>query len=456
MLLNKAEWMAKHDSSAKFKALPKAEKERRYKQYIEQGPDPMYARKNATTRESSNQVTRYKKQAKTSKSVTDALHMALGAAISPGGHDYLTARFNPFCPRLQNVGYPDPCPGGSRKGRGFTEVTMQTNAAGFGFVCMSTDACAANQASYIMYSTGAWTATAGGFPPATGATGTVRTVLFGVPLGAADDVFETLMFRKIGFGIRIRNETALLNKAGLATSVDFPGGGDLLNANTDSWFRSNFPYWVTANVLNEGRSPWISAIWTPKSPADAVLTYLGGATTPNLGILANWDAQNSVKGPLANTAGPSYAPRWDLGICISGAPSATFQVQIVGFYEYVGTQYIPQMISSLTPTFSDPLANEAAEQTTRQVSTNILPKNSEGAVTMSGILDTVGGVVKTAISGYKALQQYLPATAPQASTPLQIEDVSNEASLGGFLEDSSTSYLPLIEDAAEELPLMLV
>ncbi len=472
MLLTKAEWMAKHASSAKFQALPKAEKERRYDQYLQSGPNPQFAPKKgagallmakprtypqgsyATPR---NPPKLGQLKSTRSPSVRSAIESALGSSLplSPQGHDYLTARFNPFCPHLTNVGYPDPVPGGSRKARGFSEFTVQCNAAGLGFIVCSTDGCASNTTPGVYYSLSNYSGSPG-FPVATGAVGTAQSTLAGVPFGTADDPQNSLLWRKLGFGIRIRSETALLQKAGIATSIDFPGSGagDLLNPTfSDADYRSLFPYWCQAYVLNEGDSPWMSAIWSPKKPCDAYVAPVNsGAAGGNQ--VNYWDAQNTVRGPIGSTTGATYVYRWDLGICIVGAPNATFQAQVVGYYEYMGFQYQPQMISSITPTYSDPVAVQVGEAATQLTTANAQEKSKDGGLSLSSTVGLISNVAKKTSDVFSTLKGYLPQ-APPSTSMLSIEDVSDSAqSLQGYLQDSS---MPIIEEIAEEAaPLLLM
>lgn len=451
-MLNKQQWLAKHASSTKFQSLTAAEKERRYEQYRASGPNPQFAAKAVGLGSAGKQSTKLRGVSKRSASVVAALQQAMGGAHTAQGHDYLTARFNPFCPRLRTVGYPDPSPGGSLKVRGFLDVTVVTNSAGVGFIAASSDGGANFQNPSVYYTSNAalWT----GVAPATfvpsGAPGTTSVGL-PVPLGNGDDTTKGIFYRKLGYGIRIRSETALLNKAGIATFIDFPGATGLLgNGLTDNDYRSLYPNWVTSTILDEGRSPWMSTIWSPKNPSDAMLTFMPAG----VGNVHNWDSANSVKGPLGAMPNPMET-RFDQGILINGAPNATFQCQVVGFYEYIGNQRNNLMISMQTPSYSDPVVASAAAKAIAAAPANVMPRNTEGAVTMSSIFNSVASAGSKAISAYQQLQSYLPsASGGGLSKVTSISDISSEGSLGGYLADAGQA-MPYITDIEEAAPLLL-
>jgi len=451
-MLNKQQWLAKHASSTKFQSLTAAEKERRYEQYRASGPNPKFAAKTVGLGSAGKQLGKLRSVSKRSASVVAALQQAMGATHTAQGHDYLTARFNPFCPRLRTVGYPDPSPGGSLKVRGFLDVTVVTNAAGVGFIACSTDAGANFENPSVYYTSNAiaWTGTAPATFVPSGAPGTTSVGL-PTPLGSGDDVNNSIFFRKLGYGIRIRSETALLAKAGIATFIDLPGTTGLLgNGLSDNDYRSLFPNWVTSTVLDEGRSPWMSAIWSPKNPNDAMLTFMPSAAVNT----HNWDSANAVKGPLGAMANP-IKNRFDLGILINGAPSSTFQAQVVGFYEYIGNQRNNLMVTMMTPSYSDPVVAAAAAKSMAAAPANVMPRNTDGAVTMSSIFNSVTSAGSKAISAYQQLQSYLPSNAGgNLSQVTQISDISNEGSLGGFIEDAGQA-MPYISDIAEAAPLLL-
>lgn len=451
-MLNKQQWLAKHASSTKFQSLTAAEKERRYEQYRASGPNPKFAVKSVGLGSAGKQLSKLRSVSKRSASVVAALQQAMGGAHTAQGHDYLTARFNPFCPRLRTVGYPDPTPGGSLKVRGFLDVTVVTNAAGVGFIACSSDAGANYQNPSVYYTSNAaaWTGTAPATFVPSGAPGTTSVGL-PVPLGNGDDTFNGIFYRKLGYGIRIRSETMLLAKAGIATFIDFPGTQGLLgNGLTDNDYRSLYPNWVTSTVLDEGRSPWMSTIWSPKNPTEAMLTFMPSASVS----VHNWDSANAVKGPLGAMANPIQS-RFDQGILINGAPNATFQAQVVGFYEYMGNQRNNLMVSMQTPSYSDPVVAAAVAKSIAAAPANVMPRNTEGAVTLSGIFQSVASAGSKAISAYQQLQSYLPAnTGGNLSQVTQISDISNEGSLGGFIEDAGQA-MPYISEIEEAAPLLL-
>jgi len=456
-MLTEQEWMARHNGSPKFQKLPHAEKLRRYADYLRSGPNIAKAMSVRSSGVSNSRTSRDRMTV----AQASAKH---GLASTPQGHDYLTARFNPFCPKLVGgVGYPHPAPGGSSKYRGFAEITVQTNSLGFGYVVACSTTCGANGAvntGSISYSTSAWTGNQPIFPPATGATGTATTQLGGIPSSTA--VETSLAFRKIGFGIRVRSETALLQKAGLATSIDFPGSnGDLLGSGaTMSQIRTSYPLWSKGYVLNEGRSPWISCIWSPKDPTHS---YFETGFDANSAFFSAADALDTLHfyGFPGTQGAVTY--RWDQGIFFEGAPNATFQCQIVGFYELIGTQRVPTMISQITPTYRDTKASRTADQSTESASLNVSQKNTEGAITVDSIFQGVlsGGqkllsAAQGAGNALKMLESYMPNNAMQNAN-MDVSMLSEAPSLGGYLTDAQAS-MPVITDletGAELLPMLL-
>jgi hypothetical protein len=200
MKLTKEQFYARHANSSAWSALSKEEKKRRWKSYLASTSD----KSTIPAPRPATQVIKGGPSGGQNKGKAAYTKLAnfYGYRMNPRTHDFLTARCNPFCPRISNVGYPDAVPGGTVKSRGFARFTVMTNAAGYGYVGCSPSGLVSGS-NYISYSaSSAFTGAADQFPSSFAGPGQAATGFTGLPFcfGSSDSVFEfgtpLLSFRK--------------------------------------------------------------------------------------------------------------------------------------------------------------------------------------------------------------------------------------------------------------------
>lgn len=309
--------------------------------------------------------------------------------MNPKTHDYLTALTNPFCPRLRDVGYPCATVGGSLKWRSFARATLQTNAAGFGYLQICPGLTGWSDQIGVGYSLAgnlmAADAVPGSFAPAVGVqSGT--TAMTGGPMSsaAAAALGPNSYARLLALGARIRCDAPLLNKAGSIKTFCLP----LMNAdafgvtgNALLTAYPNFSQWYQANIAD---SPWFSTTFSPAFPL--VTTDPSGS--------AGFDTWN-MQGGLMSIQNIPDNGSCTMGILISGAPNQTFDFDVVGWHEMFGQVVIGA--SFATPTYADPLGLAVVQGVTQSQSLNTMTKTSTGAVDASNILSSVGDSIKTVL-----------------------------------------------------------
>lgn len=389
--LSYAQWKDKHKSSPKYSNLSKAEWKARYDSYVAstnagRAPLAQYApktaqKKNPPARQTGGNGSRGKSQASSQAA-------SLGFKLNPQSHDYLTALSNPFCPRLRNVGYPQPVVGGSLKWRSFARATLSTNTAGFGYLQICPGLTGWSDQIGVGYSlvgnVQATDAVPGSFAPVVGVqSGT--TAMTGGPMSsaAAGLLGPNTFVRLLALGARIRCDAPLLNKAGSIKTFCLPlmnsdafgiTGNNLLTA------FPNYTQWYQANIAD---SPWFSTTFSPAFPQLQLDAGLAGFDT--------WQMQGGLM-PIQSLINNGSCT---MGIIISGAPSQTFDFDVVGWHEMFGQVVLGNSYS--TPTYADPLGLSIIEGVTQTQSLNTMTKTATGAVDASNILSSVGESIKTVL-----------------------------------------------------------
>lgn len=433
-MLTYEQFLAKHSKSAKWQSLPKSEKKRRYQQYLA-SPNSAYA---ATTGASSSKIRSTSSGGGKAKGKTAyaALCEALGLKLSPATHDYLTALYNPFCPRLTSVGFPDGAPNGSQKVRAWARFQVVTNAAGHGYVFYNPIACAAVNVAGVSYSSAStYTGATDAFPPSASGTGQTNINLSGVPYATSSVGATGLMWRHVASGVRIRSTQAMLSKQGECKAFCNPVPDGDVFAVTGSDILGIYYKYAKWYQMNTADTPWFSAIWSPSAPS-------AGQFVRNA-VVADVPAANAIYADLTQAA--SFGA-YSTGLLIAGAPNAVFNCEVIVYYEYFGSQIALQGLT--TPSISDPLGVSAASTMATVSTPNAAERTTDGSVSFSSIMSNAASVAKTmstflggsskdvsSINGMtvEQMEAYLPSVptaAPEAASLVE------GSSLGGFLADA--------------------
>ncbi len=393
--LSYAQWKDKHKKSPKYSNLSKSEWRARYDSYLAavsagRAPLAQYlpkapkAKKNPPARQTGGTGSRGRSQA-------SALASQLGFKLNPKTHDYLTARTNPFCPRIRDVGYPVPVVGGSLKWRAFARATLQTNANGFGWLLLTPGATGWSDLQGISYSLAgnlqATDAIPGSFAPNVGVESQISAMTGGPMSSASAQATGPNSFvRLLALGARIRCDAPLLNKAGSIKTFSLPLMDQDAFTLTGNQLLTTFPnytQWYQANIAD---SPWFSTIFSPSFPLIQNTVGLIGQDT--------WQMEGGVM-QIGSIVGLADQASCTMGIIISGAPNQTFDFEVVGWYEMFGQIVLGNSYS--TPTYADPIGLSVVSGVTQTQSLNTMTKTATGAVDASNVLSEVGNSIKTVL-----------------------------------------------------------
>lgn len=305
--------------------------------------------------------------------------------MNPKTHDLLTARTNPFCPRIRDVGYPIPVVGGSLKWRAFARATLQTNEAGFGWLLVVPGMTGWADKYSVGYSLATNTETVDRVPPALSGVGQGNAVgMTGGPMtcAAATIPGPYTFVRTLAVGARIRCDAPLLEKAGSIKTFCLPLLGTEAYTTLGSTLLSDYPnycQWYQANIAD---SPWFSTTFSPAFP------NLPGIVT---------DVWNTEGGAMSIDSVNDGADQnsCTMGILISGAPSQTYDFEVVSWHEMFGQVILGN--SYATTTYADPIGLSVVSGVTQSQSLNTMTKTATGAVNASSVLSAVGQSVKTVL-----------------------------------------------------------
>lgn len=433
--LTYAQWKDKHKSSPKYSNLSKAEWRLRYDSYLAsmqagRGPLVQYlpgtrsAKKNPPSRSGLTGKNKGKQSAYSQAA-------ALGFKLNPKTHDFLTARTNPFCPRIRDVGYPIPCVGGSLKWRAFVRGTLQTNAAGFGAVLLIPGMTGWPDQLAVSASLATNTQATDSIPPSAAPVGYSAYGMQGAPMtsAAAQSLGPNSFVRLLGLGVRIRCDAPLLDKAGSIKTFSLPLIDQDAFTLTGNQILSTFPnysQWYQANIAD---SPWFSSVWSPSFPAGLPSSGLVGQDT--------WQMEGGVM-QINSIVGAADQASCTMGILISGTGGVqSFDFEVDGFYEMFGQVVLGSTLA--TPTYADPLGSSIVAGVTQTQSLNTMTKTATGAVDASNVLSSVGESIKTVlgkIDPMSVLNSVFGGQSASATTITPTPQVGPE--LSGYAADADS------------------
>lgn len=286
---------------AKIRNLPKAEKERRWRQ-------------SQNSKASSNIPSQ--RNYRTPKGKT--LGTLASQHMSKCGRDYMMALTHPFGLK-HPVCVPDFHSLPSKKVRCKTRTTFTTGSDGNGFVILCAW-CNGNTGGGIYASTAAWTGA--NFPNTLTDANTVAIAQPKLPYDL--DLFETVtpnpgvQARTVGVGIRVRYTGPSLYRSGQIYAIRHPDNETLVGKDFDE----AMAYSTGKSYHNRGQ--WINLYWRPAAPND--YQFSPSPTEPLLPIIEQ-----------------GIEPKFELGFAFRGTTeasgtlgSASFEVEVIRFVEYIG------------------------------------------------------------------------------------------------------------------------
>lgn len=450
MVLTFDEWKTKHNNSPKYAKLSKEQKRRRYNDYLQSvrasggSGGPLLGSVGKTSKALGTRGSLSAPFSTNAGAKVLALRAGrmLSMPINPRTHDLLTARSNPWCTRIRQVGYPVNVPAGSVKWNARARGTLQCNAAGFGYIMVSPGFSGFPDNPCISYSSGpAYTAAADAFPASFNPPGSTQTGMAGSPstfasISANPYQVSSTWVRLLALGVKVRSNAALLSKSGSIKTVAAP----FMNTDILAWTGANLlqtmPLYTKWFQANEADSPWYSALFSPSYP-----TMLSGSQTAGgVGLFDTWQLEGGVMSVASIDDGVQSSPT--MGILISGAPNAVFDYDVSGFYEAFGSAFTG--ISFLSPTFSDPPGLSAISDVTATTPMNAQQQTSEGSASAASVMGGLSSAVK-AVAGSSSVQGYISSFlgslggAKEISSSEPISAPSLEGSLADFgLDEGST------------------
>lgn len=425
-MLTEQQFIQKHANSPKYQGLTSAQKKARYQSYVASvqagtGPKPKYSKKNTST---SALLGRLGGQS-AGKSAARNAASSMGFKLNPKTHDFLTARTNPWCPRLSQVGYPGPAGGGSVKWRGVARGTLQTNAAGFGYIMVSPSLSAFLDQNSISYSTSAYTGASDAFPGTFSPVGAAFAALQEGPynlaaLNVAPQNASTFL-RVNAMGIKIRSDVALLDKGGSIKTLVSPLISSDIFTVTGTQIITTYKRWSKWFQANVADSPWYSALFSPAYPlmpgaVNDVFQQEGGAFA-----LASISTNDSVS----------------MGILISGAPNATFDFDVTGWFELFGSAIIG--VSFATPTYADPIGQQVVASLSEQNPLNSIPQTTSGAASASSVMSSIMSSAKTILGDFDPMEYIGSLLGGNTSNTANTAAPSAAPELEGYMSDSGNS-----------------
>lgn len=414
------QFVAKHKASGTWMELPDSEKRKRYEDYLSSGPNPKWYVNNPAAAAGAQKVklsTGPNGGTRIGKSAASAIAKQYGLKMSPQTHQYLTALSNPFCPRLQNVGYPMSGGVPSYKFRAFARGQMVLGVNGTGYIMADPVAAVAVDIPAVSYSDTALYPGGAAFPGSAAGVGQAN-VPINSPVATTTTLASSTAYRLVAMGIRIRSEVALLEKAGSCISTLNPLQNSDLFGVTSQQALTDF--WKTTKwtPLNTADSAWHSVLWSatmPNGPVAGPAPSFGGSAATIYQTLAS---------------APSTEGNYSIGILVVGGQAGqVYDFEVVGFYELFGGNLLVQI--SATPTYSDPTGVATIEASTQNVSINAMSKNEEGAVTAKSILSSVGNAVSNMSTIGQQVTNAINSAVPNVgSTTSTLQDL--EARLAGL------------------------
>lgn len=454
-VLSYAQWKQKHANSTKYQIMPKSEQKKRYDSYVASvsggaAPKAQYATKTSTKKKIPSVLIGGTGKGRSKAVAAAGLN---GYIMNPKTHDFLTARSNPWCPRIRDVGYPAACAAGSIKWKAFARGTLQTNADGFGYIQICPGLSGWSDQNSVAYSlsgnTLATDSTPGSFGPAPG----IQSGLSGMKGGpftlaslSAAPVAGSTFVRVNALGCKIRCDAALLSKSGSIKTYVLPlmsadafgiSGADMLTT------YSQWTQWYQANIAE---SPWFSAIFSPPFP---LLPQRMSAT-------AGQDAYQQESGSMSIEQIYDNAS-CTMGIMISGAPSSTYDWDVTGWYELFGTAVFGSSFS--TATHSDPIGQGIVEAVSQSQSINTMTKTATGATEATGFLTSLADGAKSVLGQIDAgsiLKSFMGNSSTPAATVSPTPVAGPEMGFSGDVDAFIASLPDVPAAAAEALPMLAI
>lgn len=443
MVLTFDEWKERHSNSPKYAKLTKEQKRRRYNDYLQSmrspgGSGSSHAGISSKAYKAPGPRSTVSAPFSTSAGTkVSALRSGrvLSMPINPRTHDLLTARSNPWCTRIRQVGYPVNVPAGSVKWNARARGTLQCNAAGFGYIMVAPGYSGWPDTQSISYSAGAaYAAATDVFPSSFSPTGSATTGMAGAPstfasISATPAQVTSTWVRLLALGVKVRSNAALLNKAGSIKTVAAPFIDADILAFTGANLLQGLPMYTKWFQANEADSPWYSALFSPAYPG----AVAGAQNGSGVGLFDTWQLEGGVMSVGSIDDGIQSSAT--MGILISGAPNAVFDYDVSGWYEAFGSAFTG--VSFLSPTFSDPPGLSAISDVTASIPLNAQQQTTEGSASAASVISGLSSAVK-AVAGNSSVQGYISSFL--GSLGGAKETVSSEPILAPSLEGSLADF----------------
>lgn len=313
---------------------------------------------------------------------------------------------------------------------------MMCNTAGFGYVMMTPGNAGFPDLNCISYSNSlAFAGAADQFPSTFAPTGSNISGMTGAPLTFASlisspAVANGTFLRLNACGIRVRSNAALLSKAGSIKTTCLPFvNNDMFTVTGQQLLTqySRFSKWFQGN---EATSPWFSALWSPPLPQG----------TPG-GIFDMFQVEGGMYTP--STVDGGGADSATLGILISGAPEAVFDLDVSVWMEVFGA--VTTGISYTTPSYADPLGLSVVQGVTAKTPMNIAEQTTNGSASavsmMSGVYNAaktvlgdvdVKGYLSEALSGIGGM---IPAAQSEPASVPDLQGATQDMGIDSTVDD---------------------
>lgn len=183
-------------------------------------------------------------------------------------------------------------------------------------------------------------------------------------------------------GVRIRSDAALMSKAGSIKTFCLPLMDTDCYTLTGAQLLTDYAKYCSWYQANTADTPWFSSVFSPAYP------LLPQRISPT-----DYDVWQQESGSMPSNNLSVTQASATMGILISGAPTTTFDFEVVGWHELYGAAIIGSSFS--TPTYVDPLGQAVVEGVTQQASFNTMVKTDSGGVSATEILSAIGTAAKS-------------------------------------------------------------
>lgn len=456
-ILSYSQWKTKHAASPKYQALPKTEQKKRYDSYVlsmNSGNSPKVSFQKSASSKKKSVPSVLRGGTNKGKSAAQAAAGLNGYTMNPKTHDFLTARSNPWCPRIRDVGYPAACAAGSIKWKAFARGTLQTNAAGFGYIQICPGLSGWPDQNCIAYSlqgnalaSDTTPASFGPFPGVQSGLSPMKGGPFALGGLTPPIIVDSTFCRVNALGCKIRSDAALLLKAGSIKCYALPlMGADAFNISGADML-TTYSQWTTWYQANIAETPWFSTLFSPPFP---MLPQRQGASFGQDQFQQEGGAMSLDQ--IFNNASCT------MGIMISGAPNQTYDWDVTGWYEVFGSIVFGSSYS--TPTHSDPIGQGIVESVSQSQSLQSMTKTATGATEATSFLSVLADGAKSVLGQIDAgsiLKSFMGSTtsAPAADvspTPVAGPEMGYSGDVDAFI-----ASLPDVPAAvADVLPMLAI